>query len=98
MRVAPGREHPIDFVHDFHWIANMFQNRITLYAYKGAGRKRQLLRVGGDIHSGQSVEVKIDIAFDNAAGVSDVQIPATEREIPRLSWICYERCGWLEQP
>jgi hypothetical protein len=76
VEVAAGLENALHFGHDSLGILNVLENGVAFHALERAVEKRETLRVGGNVYSGDSDDVQIDVAFDGATGSADVQIPA----------------------
>jgi hypothetical protein len=97
VQVAVRHQHATDLLHHAGRIAHMFQHGMALDESKLGITKRQLFRVGGDIHSGNGEEVEVHETIDFAASAAYIEIPPAEWKIFRLGGIHDERRGRLQQ-
>jgi hypothetical protein len=68
----------------------MFEHGIAFHAREQIRAERHSLRVGDDIHTRHAEDVEIHIPGYEPVGAADIQIPAPEWEIARLSRIVNE--------
>ena len=75
----------------------MLEHGVTLHPLKQRIAERELVRVGRYVYAGHREEVEIHESRHRASGASDVQIPAAERKILRLTRIHDEGRGRLQR-
>ena len=81
VRETTGSQHAPDFIHYSFRRDNMFQNGVTLDPCEDTGRKRQMMRVRLNVHSGHSSYVEVDVSGDSSSCASEIKIETPQRSV-----------------